>query len=161
MKFSWRFTFSFLIFLTGFWCAIYVTQEYVPVRSEVVVYTSFGDILLRNSCVSLLLSFGGALTGGVLTFAILMWNGFTLGRTFNVPVSCLSEVIEYHVFHGVTELVGLLMFAAIGFQGMVYVVNILKKKAFCFPQIEVCKLIIAFLILILSATIESSFMKQT
>lgn len=86
---------------------------------------------------------------------VLLLNGIILGRGFNVPVSYLSEIIYYHVFHGVFELTALLMFAAIGFNNLIEIIQTHSKYREFY---EFRKFLFATALLLFASVIEYTLM---
>ena len=79
---------------------------------------SFHYIFLNNLKVVLLLSFGGALTFGGLTFLNLIVNGINLGIMFHIYLN-LGELKSFFLLilpHGVFEIPGLIIAGVAGFK---------------------------------------------
>ncbi|NJE47898.1 stage II sporulation protein M, partial [Thermococcus sp. GR7] len=79
---------------------------------------NFQYILFNNLRVVFLLSFGGTLTFGVLTFLNLLFNTLTLGAMFYFDLTSdnLREFFFLILPHGVFEIPGLIIAGSAGFK---------------------------------------------
>jgi uncharacterized membrane protein SpoIIM required for sporulation len=79
---------------------------------------SFHYIFVNNLKVALLLSFGGVLTFGGLTFLNLIFNGINLGTLFyeSLIINDLTTFFLLIVPHGIFEIPGLIIAGAAGFK---------------------------------------------
>ena len=116
----------------------------------------FFDIFLNNLILGILLSIAGYFTGGIITSALLFWNGYILGSVFKTSSLILtaSEILFYskHIF---TELLAFILFSEFGYKGFnFYKKIILNKHIEVFTFGEFKSLVSPVLLLILSAYIE-------
>lgn len=79
---------------------------------------SFGGILYNNLKLILLLSFGGTLTFGGLTFLNLIFNGINIGmQSYKLITSTNLKIFIFIVFpHGIFEIPALITASAAGFK---------------------------------------------
>lgn len=118
--------FSFLVFILGFLWVLVISYKYnVSVSANVSPFLaqefsriSFERIFLNNFWVVMLLSFGGVLTFGGLSFLNLLFNGANLGTIFyDAMISADMPLFLLLIFpHGIFEIPGLIIAGAAGFK---------------------------------------------
>lgn len=121
---------------------------------------SFLIIFTNNLIVGVLLSLGGYLSGGLLSFIILFWNGFFLSeiiQTSTVLAIKIDTLLYSLIFHAPLEIYSFLLFSSIGIRGFYIVKDIFRNKnlgALTFPKTN--QFIPPVIILFISAIIESN-----
>ncbi|AFK21798.1 stage II sporulation protein M [Pyrococcus sp. ST04] len=122
------FCFSFLLFSIGFLLGLSLSKRYeiphdvnfVPLLEREInsEMPTFHYILTNNLRVILLLSFGGTLALGGLTFLNLIFNGMDLGTLFYGAL--ISGELKAFFFlilpHGIFEIPGMIIAGAAGFK---------------------------------------------
>lgn len=81
---------------------------------------TFFYIIKNNTIVALFLSFVGFLTGGLLSYMIMFYNGLIFGVLINVLLSLsipLTIKLKLILFHVPLELLSFFLFAFIGLRG--------------------------------------------
>lgn len=120
--------FFFILFLFGIilgyiWSKLNNFSEFHPGQSG-----SF-DIFINNLKVCLFLACGGALTAGVLSFFIIIFNGYIIGIVLHgVHTFGIEPILLGLLPHFFFELFAIFMCATIGVMPGLYILKILKKK---------------------------------
>lgn len=117
--------FSFLIFVLGFLLGLVLSEGYKlngNINSHPFLREfdniSFGFIFMTNLWTILLLSFGGTLTLGGMSFLNLVINGMNLGTIF-YEAWILNDVTTFFLLilpHGIFEIPALIIAGAAGFK---------------------------------------------
>jgi len=160
---------SFITLLTGIAIGYFINIKFI---SDSLIDLSFNDefslyslkfdtnvfrkIFLKNIIVALLLSIGGYFSGGLLTIAVLLVNGFFLGSYFTSYHYCNISLIEfsyYFVFHGILEFYSFFLFSNIGYNGYKFYRDIFLENKFKI-NIELFSFIKPVIILLIAALIE-------
>lgn len=116
----------------------------------------FRKIFLKNIIVAFFLSIGGYFSGGILTIAVLLTNGFNLGNYFTSYHYCNISLLEfsyYFIFHGILEFYSFFLFSIIGYNGYKFYHDIFLENKIKI-NIELNSFIKPTIILIIAATIE-------
>lgn len=149
-------------FILGYNSSLKFERDYIEICFENSGEFSFNFkilkiIILKNLTVSLFLSLGGYFTAGLLTFLVLIWNGFNLGTMFTlIPYTNLTfyEFLTLFIIHGIFEITALILFSNIGLKGFFFFKRIftqnkiqvaLKTRTFIYPS----------LLLLFSAMVET------
>ena len=160
---------SFITFLTGIAIGYFINIKFISnnfidlsfnkdfnFRSLNFDVSIFRKIFLKNIIVALLLSIGGYFSGGILTIAVLLINGFFLGSYFTSYHYCNISLLEfsyYFIFHGVLEFYSFFLFSKIGYNGYNFYREIILKNNFRI-NIEFIPFIKPTIILVIAALIE-------
>jgi uncharacterized membrane protein SpoIIM required for sporulation len=115
--------------------------------------TVFYKVFLNNVIVGLLLSLAGYFSGGILTLLILFWNGIALGTTLSLYILDAS-LLNFFIYHGPIELLGLFLFGTIGLRGWKLYFTMFKQKNFCI-EIKFYELVVPTTIILVAALIEA------
>ncbi|WP_452602997.1 stage II sporulation protein M [Pontimicrobium sp. MEBiC06410] len=117
----------------------------------------FVNIFINNLIVALFLSILGFFSGGVLTTAILFWNGFLFAAVFILGFYGLSiDTLLYVCKHAPIELYALFLFSEFGLKGASFYKKVLIQKAIdfkLFPNIKT--LLLPTLLLLIASIIET------
>jgi uncharacterized membrane protein SpoIIM required for sporulation len=124
------------------------------VEVKIPIDTMLRDkVFLNNVIVGLLLSLAGYFSGGILTLLILFWNGIALGTTLSLYILDAS-LLNFFIYHGPIELLGLFLFGTIGLRGWKLYFTMFKQKNFCI-EIKFYELVVPTTIILVAALIEA------
>lgn len=119
-------------------------------------------ISFNNLCIGIMLSFIGFFTGGVLTCAILIYNGFNITLLVNQCTAIglsNSEIVDTMIYHGIIEIFALVWLGSIGLGGYFFMRDIYKKNII--PNIKLYisfkESIIPFCLIAFAAIIETLY----
>ncbi len=122
--------------------------------------SAFGFIALNNLGVAFTLSVLGFISGGILVFFILGWNGYMFGlicKDLYENYTNPTEAILKHVLpHGIPEIIAFLLFAKIGLKGFKFFRKTIKENVFdrkLLPSVN--SFLYPTILLVLSAFIEA------
>lgn len=129
------------------------------------IYRAFNyyiKISLNNLCIGVILSFIGFFTGGFLTCAVLIYNGFNISLLVNQCTAIglsNSEICDTMIYHGVIEIFALLWLGSIGLGGYFFMRDLYKKNII--PNIKQYisfkESIIPFCLIVFAAIIETLY----
>lgn len=115
-------------------------------------------LFINNLLVGSMLVLSGWLSAGSLSCIISLWNAFLIGMLLKTAATLgISKLLILNkiIWHGSLEIVGLIIFGAIGLQGFTVINAILNNKPITFPFKEIRKYaFIATTILFAAAVVE-------
>lgn len=154
------FCFCGCIFVLGIVIALFFSEEYTPIRINAHPIPHWSNvlstILFSNIIVGISLSVFGILTCGLSTCTVLLWNGFLMGRSLNVPDDMLWEIGRHFIGHGIFELAAFFLFGTIGLKSMIMIIDYIRNQAFIVNKHLIIKqFITAFILLIIASIIET------
>ncbi|MBY0432987.1 MAG: stage II sporulation protein M [Cyclobacteriaceae bacterium] len=109
------------------------SEETFNVAQNVIdKWQTFRIVFFQNLKVALMLSVFGFFSGGLLTTAVLVWNGYTMGMLIKISkIQYLntSEMIYYQILpHALPELLSFSLFACIGLRGFTFISKLLIQS---------------------------------
>jgi uncharacterized membrane protein SpoIIM required for sporulation len=120
----------------------------------------FFFLFSNNLKVGLLITTLGFLTGGIASFIIFFWNGYTLGILIKSLYSTYNEpnlIIFNHLLpHAFTEILAFCLFGCIGFKGFYFIRHLFRESELSFQLLpRITEFYLPIILLIVSALIET------